>query len=130
MYIQRGNIPAVVCLITAFIERCTLHIVSQNLLKDILNIFAQLVKLKNYDHEGFNILTVMLLYLPPHTIDNYLNSVYKVLMQRVQTARTPKYVRILIIFLSVAVIMRGAGDLVRQFDSLQGNLFMMLLDKV
>lgn len=72
----------------------------------------------------------MLLNFPHHTLDEYLPSVYKLLMQRLQNGRTPKYVRILIILLSVIVIVRGADEFVRQFNSIQQNLFMMLLNKV
>lgn len=91
---------------------------------------AELIRLKNYDHEGFNILNAMLLYFPHHTLDEFLPSVYKLLMQRLQNGRTPKYVRILIILLSVIVIVRGADEFVRQFNGIQQNLFMMLLNKV
>lgn len=130
MYEQRGNIPAVVSLLCAFIELYPSYVHSQGHTNKILNIFSFLVRLKNYDHEGLNIVTAMMLSYPPEVMGTYFNAVLQVLLDRLNRAKTPKYVRILILFFSVTVAVRGADDLVSRMNSIQPGLFMMVLDRV
>lgn len=130
IYEQRGNIPAVVCLLTRFIACYPAYVHGQGLSERILAIFRMLVQLKTYDHEGLNILTTMMLYYPAEAMGRYLTASLQVLLQRLQVSRTPKFVRILIIFLSITVCMRGASDPVTRMNQIQDNLFFMILDKV
>jgi exportin-2 (importin alpha re-exporter) len=130
IYENRGNVPAVVCLLCAFIEMYPGYVNSLNLTNPILTIFAYLVRLKNYDHEGMNIITAVLLAYPPSVMDVSINGVLEVLLNRLNTARTPKFVRILILFLSIYVVVRGAHDLITRMNNRQPGLFMMLLGRV
>ncbi|KPA83482.1 putative CAS/CSE/importin domain protein [Leptomonas pyrrhocoris] len=130
IYENKGNVPAVVCLLCAFIELYPSYVHSRNLTNPILNIFAYLVRLKNYDHEGLNIITAVLLAYPPDVMAIYVDNVLRVLLDRLSNARTPKFVRILILFLSVYVVVRGAHDLVSRMNNLKPGLFMQLLGNV
>lgn len=130
MYEQKGNVPAVVCLLTVFISNYPGYVYSLGLSDKILNIFGFLVQLKNYDHEGLNILTAMILSYPPDVMGTYLNRALQVLLERLQRAKTPKYVRIFILFLSITVCVRGPEDLVTRMNGIQKGLFFMILEKV
>ncbi|ORC90715.1 putative CAS/CSE/importin domain protein [Trypanosoma theileri] len=130
MYQQKGNIPAVVRLLVSFIEHYPRYVHSKGLTEKTLMIFRALLQYKNYDHEGFNILTSMVIAYPKDIIEPFMGSVYQALFQRLQTSRTPKYVRILIIFLSIVVVVHGANDVVTRINLIQNGLFWMLLQRV
>ncbi|ESL12217.1 CAS/CSE/importin domain protein [Trypanosoma rangeli SC58] len=130
MYQQKGNIPAVVRLVVAFIEHYPRYIHSKGLTEKVLVIFRSLLQYKNYDHEGLNILTAVVMAYPKDIIAPHMGNVYQVLFQRLQTSRTPKYVRILIIFLSIVVTFHGADDVVAKVNLIQNGLFWMLLQRV
>ncbi|CCW61512.1 unnamed protein product [Phytomonas sp. EM1] len=130
LYEQKGNIPAAVCLLTEFIEHYPEYVHQTGGTVKLLHIFHFLVHLKNYDHEGLNILTSLMLSYPHDVMGNYLSAALQVLLQRLQTAKTPKYVRILIIFLSITVCVRSAEDLVHRMEEIQYGLFFMILSRV
>ncbi|CCW68184.1 unnamed protein product, partial [Phytomonas sp. Hart1] len=130
LYEQKGNIPAAVCLLTEFTEHYAEYVHRTGGTLKLLNIFHFLVYLKNYDHEGLSILTSLMLSYPPDVMGNYLTAALQVLLQRLHAAKTPKYVRILIIFLSITVCVRSAEDLVHRMEEIQPGLFFMILSKV
>ncbi|KAG5473335.1 hypothetical protein CUR178_03255 [Leishmania enriettii] len=131
MYQMRSRIPAPVCLLCAFVEAYPGYVHRSEMTNPALNVFNMLVRLKNYDHEGLNILTSMLLAYPADVMDVYMDTVLKVLMDRLHSSSTSKYVRILILFLSVVVVQRQDADyLVARLNSLESGLFMKVLGNV
>ena len=130
MYAQKGNIPAVIRLLTATIRRDAGFIHSSALTEKVLGVFKQLVQLKQFDHEGLNVLTTVVLHYPVQVIDPFMGTVYQLLFQRLQTSKTPKYVRCLILFFSVLIVVHGAESVVNRINSIQQGLFYMFLQKV
>lgn len=130
LYSQRGTIPAASRILISYIEHFSAFLNEKEATPKILNTVRLLVQLKNYDHEGLAILHSMLLSYSPAALEPYLQSIFQMLLERLQVAKTPKYVRIFIIFLSVAIVIRGAPDLVERFERIQSGLFMLVLDKV
>ncbi|AAZ12032.1 importin-alpha re-exporter protein, putative [Trypanosoma equiperdum] len=130
MYKQRGSIPAIVRLLVSFIEHYPGFVHGKGLTERVIAVVRSLVQYKNYDHEGLNILTTMIRAYPKDVISPYMVSIYQSLIQRLQKSRTPKYVRILIIFLSITVITHGADDVVTQINRIQDGLFWMLFQRV
>ncbi|CAM40492.1 putative CAS/CSE/importin domain protein [Leishmania braziliensis MHOM/BR/75/M2904] len=128
MYEIRAHIPAPVCLLCAFVEVYPGYVHRAGMTNPALNVFNILVRLKNYDNEGLNILTSMLLAYPADVMDVYMDTVLKVLMDRLGSSSTPKYVRILILFLSVVVVQRQDADyLVTRLNNIESGLFMRVL---
>ncbi|KAK7195381.1 CAS/CSE/importin domain protein [Novymonas esmeraldas] len=128
LYEVRVQIPAPVSLLCAFLEVFPGYVHSAGLSNAVLNVFGTLVKLKNYDHEGLNVVTAMLLAYPASVMDTYMVGVLRVLLDRLQTAPTAKYRRILVLFLSVLVVQRqDANYLVERLNSLGEGLFMNVL---
>ncbi|KAG8341610.1 putative CAS/CSE/importin domain protein [Trypanosoma vivax] len=130
MYQNKGNIPAVTRLLMSFIDHFPHYVHGKGFTEKTLMVFRLLLQFKNYDHEGLNVLTSIVRAYPKETISTYMGSVYQALFQRLQTSRTPKYVRILIIFLSITVVTHGADDVVAQVNLIQNDLFWMLLQRV
>jgi exportin-2 (importin alpha re-exporter) len=130
MYAQKGSIPAVVRLLTAVVRRDAGFLHSAHLTEKTLGVFKQLVQLKQFDHEALNILTTMVLRYPIPILEPYMGTVYQVLFQRLQTAKTAKYVRCLILFFSVLTVHHGAESVVNRINSIQQGLFYMFLRNV
>lgn len=130
LFTHKGTIPAAGRLLVSFIEKFPHFLISQGQVESVLNVVRILVHLKNYDHVGLTVLTTMMLSFPAEALGAYMVPVYQLLLQRLQQARTPKFVRIFIIFLSVAVIVRGPEDLAITFGAIQPGLFQMVLDRV
>lgn len=130
MYTQKGTIPAVIRMLTAAIRRDAGFIHSSQLTEKILGVFKQLVQLKQFDHEGLNILTTTVFHYPVAVLEPFMGTVYQLLFQRLQTAKTPKYVRCLILFFSVLTIVHGAESVVNRIDAIQAGLFYMFLKSV
>ncbi|KAG5498842.1 hypothetical protein JKF63_03131 [Porcisia hertigi] len=131
LYEIRVQIPASVCLLCAFVEAYPGYVHRTGLTNPVLNVFNILVRLKNYDNEGLNILTSVLLAYPEDVMDIYMDTILKVLMNRLQSSSTPKYVRILILFLSVVVVQRQDADyLVTRLNNIESGLFMRVLGNV
>lgn len=127
---HRGSIPAVVRLLISYVEQFPLWLHQTNMTEKILQTVRHLIQLKNYDHEGMSLLSSMMISYPSELLRPHWQSIFHSLLQRLQTGKTPKYVRIFLIFLSVCVIVCGGEELVQVFESIQPGLFIMVLERV
>jgi len=130
MFEHKGTIPAVIRLINAMIRRDAAFLHRAQLTETILGVFKRLVSLKQHDHEGLSILTTVILHYPREVMEPYMPSVYGLLFGRLTNSKTPKFVRILIIFFSVLIIVYGAEGVVNTVNTIQPGLFWMLLTRV
>lgn len=125
-----GNIPALVRLLQAFIEKSPSDVCSGEKLLHLLGVFQKLIASKANDHEGFYLLGSMVEQLSVGVLSAHLRSVFIILFHRLQNSRTTKYVRGLLVFLCVFAGTRGGSLLMQTVDSIQPKLFAMLLEKV
>lgn len=130
MFEHKGTIPAVIRLLNAMIRRDAAFLHRAQLTETILGVFRKLVVLKQHDHEGLSILTTVILHYPREVMEPYMPTVYQLLFGRLTNSKTPKFVRILIIFFSVLVIVYGAESVVNKVNEIQPGLFWMLLSRV
>jgi len=130
LYEKPMNIPAVVRLLTAIIHKDAGYLHAHGYTERVLGVFKQLTALKQYDHEGFNVVTAVMLYYPLHALEPFLTSIFRVLFERLQKAKTAKYVRCLIIFFSVICVVHSPEVVVTRIDGIQPGLFYMLLQRV
>lgn len=130
MYEHKGNIPAVIRLLTAMIRRDAASLHQRQLTEKILGVFRTLIKIKQYDHEGMNVLTSVVLHYPYALVEPYMITIFNDLMTRLTTAKTAKFVRIFIILLSVLVVKNGPDSVIDKFNAVQPNLFSMVFEKV
>jgi len=63
-----GNIPPLVRLLCAYLNKAPQLIVQLNKVEEILGIFQKLVASKATDHEGFAILNAIVLNLPQYLL--------------------------------------------------------------
>ena len=127
---RTGNIPALVRLLQAFIEKAPNDVAKNDKLLAILGVFQKLIASKSNDHEGFYLLGSLVESLDPAVLAPQLKNVFVVLFQRLQSSKTTKYVKGLLVFLSLFAGKYGGPALVESIDSIQPKLFHMVLEKI
>ncbi|MDP2439100.1 MAG: hypothetical protein Q8P67_25415 [archaeon] len=117
LYSNKGNIPGLVALIQGYIRQEPPFVLP--FLEGILGVFQKLISSRSLDHEGFYLMEAIVEYLPPRVLDPYIPTILKVLVGRLQlkASKTPKYVRCMIIFLSLMIAKQGGDFVVKHLDA-------------
>ncbi|CAF3122401.1 unnamed protein product [Rotaria sp. Silwood2] len=125
-----GTIPALSRLLQAYIEKSGETIVVEKL-TIVLGVFQRLVsQSKIHDHEGFAILNSLIINLPSTCLNNYLKDIFIVIFTRLTRAKTQKLIRCIIVFFSHFIIKFGANEFITQVDSIQANMFQMVVESL
>ena len=115
---------------TVFTTKHPHHVVSTGLVDPILSIFAKLIESRSLDHEGFNIINSIVLHVPHDTVQTRMPMIMRLLFARLSKAKTVKYMKMLILFLSILVVTHGADWLIQSVEQLQSNMWGMLFRNV
>lgn len=124
-----GNIPPLVRLLQAYISKGANQIEPQRL-NGLLGIFQKLIASKANDHEGFYLLNSLVENMSHTILQPYLKQVFVLIFQRLQSSKTTKYVKSLLVFFCVYAIKYGAASLIETIDSIQAKMFGMVLEKL
>ena len=127
---RQGNVPALVRLLQAFIRRAPDKVTMDDKLPLLLGVFQKLVASKANDHEGFYLLGSLVEYLEPTSLNAHLKNVLLVLFQRLQSSKTTKYVKGLLVFFSLFVGRFGGPALVEAVESIQPQMFKMVVERL
>lgn len=125
-----GNIPALVRLLQAFIEKAPTEVTKEDKLSALLGVFQKLIASKANDHEGFYLLESLVENLEHSLLAPQLKSVFILLFQRLQSSKTTKYVKGLLVFFSLFAGKYGGPVLVETVDSIQPKLFQMVVERL
>ncbi|CAN7996022.1 unnamed protein product [Ixodes hexagonus] len=125
-----GNIHPLVRLLQAFIERGSAQIVAADRLTGLLGVFQKLIASKANDHEGFYILQSLLEHMDSGALKQYIRQVFLLLFQRLQSSKTTKFVRGLLVFFGLFVYRYGAPTLIATVDDIQAKMFGMVLERL
>ncbi|ANB15048.1 Cse1p [Sugiyamaella lignohabitans] len=131
---SRGNVPALVGLLEAILTRGSELIIETGSLEPLLGVFQKLIASKALDAFGFDLLEKIFLYLPLTALAPYNNQIALILLRRLETGRTDKYVSRLsnfIYFLAAVENNPGLGPIfaVEFIDSAQAELFGQILER-
>ncbi|XP_076462956.1 exportin-2-like [Babylonia areolata] len=124
-----GNIPPLVRLIQAFIMQGSTQIEGEKL-NGLLGVFQKLLASKTHDHEGFYILNSIIEFMPQSLVSQYTRQIYILLFQRLQSSKTTKYVKSLLIFFCLYAIKYGAPALIEMIDGIQQKMFSMVVERL
>ena len=127
---RSGNIPALVRLLQAFIEKAPSDITKEDKLSALLGVFQKLIASKTNDHEGFYLLNSLIENVDSAVLSPQLKNVFILLFQRLQNSKTTKYVKGLLVFFSLFAGKYGGPALVEVIDSIQPKLFQLVIEKV
>ncbi|KAL2414776.1 Importin alpha re-exporter [Exophiala dermatitidis] len=81
---QRGNIPALVRLLSAIIPRAADELIAANQVEAVLGIFQKLVSTKIYEGYGFDLLETVISTLPPSALEQYWVHLLNIMLTRLQ----------------------------------------------
>ncbi|XP_064605063.1 exportin-2-like [Liolophura sinensis] len=124
-----GNIPPLVRLLQAYIQQGSAQIDTEKL-KGVLGVFQKLIASKTHDHEGFYLLNSIIEFVPSAVVTDFLKQIFVLLFQRLQSSKTTKFIKSLLVFFSLYAIKFGAGNLVETIDAIQAKMFGMVVEKL
>lgn len=127
---RAGNVPALTRLMQAYLTKAAPRIVAANQLPGLLGVFQKLIASKALDHEGYKLLDSMMEHVRLDGLQQYLPTIWQLMLTRLQTAKTPKAIRGFIHFTALFIDKEGAPRVQQSLDAVQPNLFSILLEQI
>lgn len=124
-----GNVPALVRLLQAYLQKIPNELNNEGRLTQILGIFDRLVAVASTENLGFYVLNTVVENLSYDVIAPHIKNIWLVLFNRLQNKRTVKLVNSLIIFMSLVLVKHGHAVLVDSINAVQSNLFLGLVQQ-
>ncbi|KAJ5092372.1 hypothetical protein NUU61_007242 [Penicillium alfredii] len=91
MWESKGNIPALVRLLSSIIPRGSQYILEHNQVEPILGIFQKLVSTKANESYGFDLLETVVANFPSTGLEQYFVSIMQILLRRLQDSKTENF---------------------------------------
>ncbi|KAI5297643.1 importin-alpha export receptor, partial [Ascosphaera atra] len=91
MWESKGNVPALVRLLSSVIPRGSEAIAKNNQIEPILGIFQKLVSSKTNESYGFDLLEAVVANFPPQALERYFPSVLTIILTRLQNSKTETF---------------------------------------
>ncbi|KAL0218066.1 hypothetical protein RCL1_008914 [Eukaryota sp. TZLM3-RCL] len=126
---NRGNVPSLSRLLSAYIKRGREEIGNLNLVEPILGPWQKLIQSKMNDVYGFNILNNLFQYLDLKFLAQYLKPIFGHLLTRYTKSQTVNFRRCFYESVSIFCIKFGPKILFEIFESLQVGLAVGFLTK-
>lgn len=132
LYSNKRSVPSLVRLLSAYIAKCAKELHQGGHTEAILNVFKMLILSKATDQEGFVLLSAMTEAYPPATMTVYLPNIIQLFFGRLTNSKTTKFVRCLILYLSLFVVTidKGAQILLQACENTQRGIFRNLFENV
>ncbi|KAF2354137.1 Exportin/Importin Cse1-like [Trinorchestia longiramus] len=127
---RAGYVAPMVRLLQSFIMKAPARIVEEGKLNSILGIFNKLNISRAHDHEGFYLLQSLVLHMPHETMESFWPQLFSVMFKRLTTNKTTKYIKSILIFFSVFIIVHSVQSLIELVERLQSGMFAMVLEKL
>ncbi|CAA6671805.1 unnamed protein product [Spirodela intermedia] len=124
-----ASVPALVRLLRAYLQKMPNELNSEGRLSQVLGIFKSLVSVSNTEELGFYVLNTVIENLQYEVLAPYIGHIWSVLFTRLQARQTIRFVKLLVIFMSLVLVKHGPAVLVESINSVQPNLFITLVDK-
>ncbi|KAL2468925.1 Exportin-2 [Forsythia ovata] len=126
---KSANVPALVRLLQAFLRKAPHELNQQGRLSSVLGIFNTLVSSPSSDEQGFYVLNTVIENLGYDVISPYISHIWVALFNRLQHNRTVKYVKSLVIFMSLFLVRHGSQNLVGSMNAVQPDVFRTILEQ-
>ncbi|KAL6719612.1 importin-alpha export receptor [Lecanora helva] len=91
LWTSKGNVPALVRLLSSLIPRGASYIAQNNQLEAILGIFSNLISTKTNEIYGFELLECIISNFAQPTLDNYYVAILQTLFTRLQSSKTETF---------------------------------------
>ncbi|XP_059634392.1 exportin-2 [Cornus florida] len=126
---RAANVPALVRLLQAFLQMSPHELNQEGRLTQVLGIFDRLVSSSSTEEQGFYVLNTAIENLGYDVIAPYMGHIWASLFTRLQNKRTVKFVKSLLIFMSLFLIKHGSRNLVDSMNAVQPNIFVVILEQ-
>ncbi|VDM18146.1 unnamed protein product [Hydatigera taeniaeformis] len=126
----QGAVMSLARLMQAYLLHNVEAVLATNKVDAILGVYQRLLNSKTNDVYAFTIISAFLLAFPRTYLEPLLPQIFICIFQRLQAAKTEKFMRSLTAFLAHFVLTFGANDLVRIMDKVQDRIFSKVLAKV
>ena len=131
---NNGNVPALVRLLDAYLERGGAEIAKTGKLPAFLGIFQKLVASRLNDQYGFLLLNSIFMNVPIDMLKQFVPQIFNILLVRLQSGKTTKYTNGLLKFVCAVVCFTpnadGASLLVQTLETIQPNMFTVLMQNI
>ncbi|XP_072017606.1 exportin-2-like [Amphiura filiformis] len=125
-----GNIPPLVRLLQAFVEKGSAQIVASDKVTPLLGVFQKLIASKANDHHGFYLIQTVVEHMNGAALQPYMKQVFTLLFQRLMSSKTTKFIKGILVFFCLYAVKHGAPALVKMVDDIQPKMFGMVLEKL
>lgn len=126
---KSGNVPALVRLLQAFLQKAPHELNQEGRLTQVLGIFNKLVSSPSTDGQGFYVLNTVIENLGYDVIAPYMGHIWASLFSRLQNNRTVKFVKSFLIFASLFLVKHGSQNLVDSMNTVQPNIFLAIVEQ-
>ncbi|XP_061996202.1 exportin-2 [Rosa rugosa] len=124
---KASNVPALVRLLQAFLQKAPHELNQEGRLRQVLEISNKLVSARSTDEQGFYVLNTVVESLDFNVIAPYIGQIWSALFTVLQSRQTGKFIKCLLIFMSLFLVKHGSTNLVDSVNGIQANLFLMIL---
>uniref|UniRef100_A0A7N0VK74 Importin N-terminal domain-containing protein n=1 Tax=Kalanchoe fedtschenkoi TaxID=63787 RepID=A0A7N0VK74_KALFE len=121
--------PALARLLRAFLQKIPHELNRQGKLSQVLETFKDLILIRKIDDQGFYLLNTVIEYLRLDDLSPHMTFIWSVLFLRLQKNPTVKFVKSLVIFMSLFVVKHGTINLVNSMNVVQENIFTVILQQ-
>ncbi|KAG5141936.1 hypothetical protein JHK82_017631 [Glycine max] len=126
---RASNVPALVRLLQAFLQKAPNEITQGDRLTKVLGIFDTLIQASSTSEQGFYVLNTVIESLEYNAIKPYISHIWAALFRELQKRRTVKLIKSLLIFMSLFLIKHGAANVVDTMNSVQPDIFVVILNQ-
>ena len=86
---QRGNVPALVRLLSAIVTRASQEMTQANQVENVLGIFQRLLSIKSFENYGFDLIETVISVFPPSALEQYWISILTIMLTRLSNKPAP-----------------------------------------
>ena len=127
---RQANVTPLVRLLEAYLRVAPAEVAGGGHLSGILGVFQKLASSRAQDHQGFFILNAFVECLDLRAWADNLPAVWGILFSRLQSSKTAKFVKCLVVFTSLLCAKHGAGVVSESMSKVQPGVMEMLLTGV
>ncbi|KAJ9479584.1 Importin alpha re-exporter [Pseudozyma hubeiensis] len=127
---NRGNVPALVRLVRAFLSKDSRKIVAQGQLGSMLGIYQKLISSRVNELFGLELLETIFESVDAQSLEGYKRAVLTLLLTRLQESRTDKLVKGIIHLVASISITKGGDYAVGVFEAVQPGLFSQIAQAI
>lgn len=127
---RNSNVPALVRLLQAFLQKAPHELNQEGRLGQVLGIFKKLVSSPSSAEQGFYVLNTVIENLEYSVIAPYICHIWAALFTELQLRGTVKFVKSLLICMSLFIVKHGSTNLVDTVNAVQPDVFLKILEQV